>query len=363
MHEELFSRQLGLLIFLYLLGSAIIYVPESIVGQDVWIATILASLPGLIVVHALIRIQEMYPGKNIMQVSVLLFGKVLGTILNLAYIWSLLLIASLVLFDAMVFLKIIYPVTPEVPIAIIVILAACYIVHKGITSVGRLADLAAWLVLFLIISAFLFCLTVFDLYNITPVLIDIKPVLGAAVYGAGWPFTELVVIALLFPYVVDLNTNKKKIYFWFGVGTLVSVVRSFLILGVLGSSYMQISRFPFYDVFRLLQFQEFQRVELFFFVLFFTTVSFAIILNNQALTLAFKQLFNLKNAGALFVPVGFLVLALCYNSFPSDVKFLATQATSASFVILPVTFSYPTIIFLMAKWKNRGQKAEVSSEA
>ncbi|NLB88414.1 MAG: GerAB/ArcD/ProY family transporter, partial [Syntrophomonadaceae bacterium] len=122
-------------------------------------------------------------------------------------------------------------------------------------------------------------------------------------------------------------------YYCYGVGTLVSVIRSFLVLGILGANYMQLSRFPFYDVFRLLQFQEFQRVELFFFVLFFTTVSFAIILNNQALTLAFKQLFNLKSASTLIIPVGFLVLALCYNSFPSDVKYLATQANSATLII------------------------------
>ncbi|NLB87980.1 MAG: GerAB/ArcD/ProY family transporter, partial [Syntrophomonadaceae bacterium] len=227
MQEGLFSRQLGFLIFLYLLGSAIIYVPESIVGLDVWIATILASLFGLFVLHALIRLQEMYPGQNIMQVSELILGRVLGTIFNLAYIWSLLLIAALVLFDAMVFLKIIYPVTPEIPIAIIVILSSCYIVYKGITPIGRLVDLAVWVVLLLIISAFLSCLTLFEISNITPVLVDIKPVLGAAIYGAGWPFTEIVVIALLIPYVIDLNDNKKTIYYCYGVETLVSVILSF----------------------------------------------------------------------------------------------------------------------------------------
>lgn len=363
MKAVLYSRQLGFLVFLYLLGSAIIFVPESMVGQDVWLATILASLPGLLVLHVLIKIQSMYPGKNIMQVSELILGKVLGKLFNLIYIWSLLLIATLVLFDAMIFIKITYLRTPELFIAVMLILTACYIVNSGVTVIGRLADIYIWPVLLLIIFGFTSSLVLFKLSNITPIVVDIKPILGGAIYGAGWPFTELIVIALLLPYVVDLDVNKKKIYFWYGAGTIALVIRSFLVLGILGSNYMQISRFPFYDVFRLLEFQEFQRVELFFFALFFTTVMIAVIVNGKALTLGFKHLFDMKSTLPLVVPVAFLVLALSYNSYPSDVKYIAMQATSAQFIILPFTFSYPLIVFLLAKLKKaKSETQDVKSE-
>ena len=349
---ELYSRQLGFLIFMYLLGSALIFVPESIITQDVWISTILASFVGLYLLHILIVLQELYPGQSIMQIAELAFGKLVGQVLNLLYIWSILLVAMLILFDAMVFLKIIYLTTPEILLAIAMMCTSCYVIFHGLIAIGRLSDIFIWPIIALVVLGFAASFPLFDYSNIPPILANVKQIFGGTIYAANWPFAELVVIALLLPYVVDLKKNKKHLYFWFGAGSIALTIRSLLVLGILGK-YLEVSRYPFYDIFRLVQFQEFQRVELFFFILFFTTVMSAIVITHKTLVLGLQHFFRLKSRHALVVPVGFLILALMYDSFPSDVGFLATQAASTVFVTFPIYILYPTMVFIMAKLKHR----------
>lgn len=352
--NQLYSRQLGFLIFNYLLGSALIFVPEKIAGRDLWIVTILGSLIGLYLLYLLISIQELYPENNIMQVAELSLGKLAGKLLNLAFLWGLFMIAILLLFDIMIFVEFIFPNTSPILLTAIIILTSSYALLKGLTIGGRLIDLFIWPTLIALIVGFPILFTLFDFQNTLPLLTNIKPVLGATIYSANWPFAEIIVIAFYLPFVIDLKENKQKLYIWFGLATLVLVIRAILAIGVLGVKHLTVSHFPFYDVIRLLKFQEFQRLELFFFMLFMTLAFTTIFMSYRAFNSGLQQFFGFKDPNLLLFPVGLLLLALMFNTFPSDIKFLATQANSVIFLALPFHVLYPTIVFIAAKVKSKG---------
>ncbi|HZK43885.1 MAG TPA: endospore germination permease [Syntrophomonadaceae bacterium] len=351
--KELYSRQLGFMLFLYILGSALIFTPESIIGQDLWVATILGSLVGLLLLHITVVIQGLYPGKDIMQIAELTLGKILGKIFNLIFLWLLLILAILLLFDAMVFLQIIYITTPEILLATLIMLASAFVIYPGIAVGGRLADLFILPVILLIALGFVTSFTLFNYSNITPILANIKPVLGAGLVSASWPFSEVIILAVFFPFVADFDRNKKQIYIWYGLASITLIIRSLLILGVLGYKGLELARFPLYDVFRLIEYQDFQRLELFFFLLFIMTLTAAILALHKVLILNLEHMFALKNSRSLIIPVGFLILALMYDSFPSDIEFLASQASSTIFLTLPPAILYITVIFIAAKIKHR----------
>ncbi len=351
--NQIYSRQLGILLFIFLLGSALIYVPESLITQDVWVATILASLFGFYLLYVLLTIQKMHPGHNIMQVAELTMGRVVGKFFNLFFLWGLLIATILLLYDIVLLLQIIYPKVSGIVLTTTLVLLSGYSIFKGIDTGARLADLYIWLIMPLLILGFVVAATLFNPMNIPPILVNIKPVTGAALYGANWPFGEMVVIALYLPFVIDLKRNQKKLYFWFGLAALFLILRSFMVLGILGSEYLKVARFPFYEIFRLVMFQDFQRVELFFFALFITVGLGAVLIAYRSLTLGIQTFFGLRGGVSLIFPVGLLIIALMFNSFPSDIKYLATQVNSGFLVTLPIYIIYPTLVLIAAKIKQK----------
>ncbi len=354
--NQIYSRQLGILLFIFLLGSALVYVPESVITQDVWVATTLATLVGLYLLYVLLTIQEMHPDLNIMQVAELSMGRIVGKFFNLLFLWGLLMATILLLFDIVLLLQIIYPKVPSTFLTASLVLLSGYTIFKGISSGARLADLYIWLILPLLILGFAVAATLFNPMYIPPVLTKIKPIIGASIYGANWPFGEMIVIALYLPFVIDLKRNKKKLYFWFGLAALVLILRSFMVLGALCPEYLKVARFPFYEIFRLVMFQDFQRIELFFFALFISVGLGAVLIAYSALNLGIRTFFALGDGFSLVFPVGLLIIALMFNSFPSDIKYLANQANSGFLVTLPIYILYPTITLIAAKIKQKLKK-------
>lgn len=353
--NQIYSRQLGFLIFLYLLGSAFIYVPESVIGKDVWAATILAALPGLYLLYILISVQMMYPGQNIIQIAELTLGKVGGKLINLIFLLNLFIIAILLLFDNIRFVQLMYPAISTIILTTTIILATAYVILKGVNVHARLADFYIWAVIVLLILGLISITPLFDFNNILPALVNIKPIVGGTVYASKWPYAEMIVIAMYLPFLTDLKENKRQLYFWFGLAALVLVIRSFLVLGILGADYLRISRFPFYDVFRLIRFQEFERLELFFFFLFINLMFTVLIFSYKALAISIKEFFNFSNTNRLIFPVGLLIIGLMYKTFPSDIRFISLNDASI-FIVLPFTLLYPTIVFIAAKIKLRKQE-------
>ncbi len=347
----IYSRQFAFVVFLYVLGSAFLNIPESVIGKDVYISTALASLIGLGVLHIIIKLQGSYPKLNIMQIAELALGKIAGKILNLFYIWTLFMLAILILFDIVLFLQLLYPRNPDILLSTIVLLSSTYVVSKGINIIGRLGDIAILPVFVLIILAFGVSISLFDLVNILPVLANIKPILGGTIFAAYWPFTQIIALAILLPFIIDFEKKKKLIYYSYIIASITLIIRSFLVLGVLGENLIKISHFPFYDIFLMLRFQDFQRIELFFFLLFVTLVLTVLIVAHSTLTLALQSFFKLKNYSALVIPLALFILVFTCNIFPSEIEFFASYATTVIFFTLPINILYPLIVYIAAQIK------------
>ncbi len=359
--NTLSSQQLAFLLLIFLLGSALIFIPETNAGRDAWIATILASLSGWYVLYAIISLQNMFPGISIVKLSELSLGKIAGTILNLLLFWAIFTVLLTFVFDLVVFLQVTYSALPNVVLVSIIILTAAYCLYKGVNTIGRLGELFVWLTLFFTLVGFLLAMPLMDFSNLTPVLANWKSLVAGIYYGADWPATELIILAFYLPLVSDLKEKHKNIYWWYFIAIVVLALKNAQILSILGMEKAAILRFPLYEVFRFVTFSDFQRVELFFFILWFIIGFMVIVIYYLGLLLGLKEMLVLNDYKPLILPLGICIVVFNLYMFPSDLEYLATGIRYLPFYSLPVHILYPTIILIAAKLRQKTVAQAINS--
>lgn len=351
MNENLLcSRQAGFLVFFLLLGSAIIYAPEIVAGRDAWLATLLASGIGLYILYALLTVQTLFPGLDIMQISRMTLGNIPGTLLNLFLIWFFFVNAMLYIYDLGLVLKFILPVAQRVSIYSVFILAAAYVLYSGVNTLGRLADLLAVPALMLIMLGFFLLLgCCADFGHVIPLLADWKRTVGACVYGANRPFANVAVLGMFLCFTGDLKTKKNAIYYWYLTGVLVLALRSLILVTTLGQEFAQHARFPLFESFRVIAFSNIQRIELLFFMVWFITGFFAVAIFYQALVAGLSRTLRMNSSKALIIPVGLLLVTFCNYAYASDFTMVSLESPTEPFHLLPIQILYPTIVLVSAR--------------
>jgi spore germination protein KB len=348
MENRISSQQVAFLIFLLLLGSAFVFVPEATAGRNAWVSSILSALIGFFALAIILRLQLMFPGVSIFKIAELSLGLVPGKILNSIYLFIVWVVALLYLADIISLLRQLFPLLPAYSLCVIIILTAAYCLYRGVTSIAYLAELVIGFIIFFLVIGFLAPLSLADFSNLQPVLSEWYAMAGAVLYGADWPYLEITVFALLLPMVNDLEKGYPKIVTWFIIAAVVLILRTVLVLAVLGPELTLAYAFPFYKVFRLVEVQNFQRIELFFFAMWITTSFIAVLVYYLGVLLGLKELFGLKNYRSLIFPVGLFILTMSIYTIRSDLYFVQVLSINAPFITLPVNLLYPTIVFLAA---------------
>ena len=103
------SRQLAVILYTFMVGSVLTYVPGKAAGRDAGLATLGASLLGLLLLHLLIVLQRRFPGQSLLRVSVLRLGRGPGYVLNTIYGAAVFLVTLTYLFKIALFLQVHFP--------------------------------------------------------------------------------------------------------------------------------------------------------------------------------------------------------------------------------------------------------------
>jgi len=351
--KPLSSQQLAFLIYLLLPGSSFVFLTGAAAGQDAWIASILAMGAGFYVLWVVLKLNAMFPAQRITHISTTVLGRIPGSILNLFFLWSILIILLTFLFDIVMLLEIIYPVVPTTILYTLLVIPCTYALYKGMIALGRTSELFIWISIFFLIASFLLALPLIDLNNFKPVFESWKPVAGGAIYAADWPFDEVVIFALFLPMVSNLQKNRPRLYIWYLFGGLTIILLDFQVISILGSALTGVYQFPLYEVFRLSGFGDFQRVELFFFVLWFLTGIITIIIYYQGLVIIIQDFFALHDYKSLILPMGLAMIVFSLYMFQNTVEYNLLGFKYTPVYSFTINLFYPTIILLAAKFRQR----------
>lgn len=343
------SQQLAFLVFLLPIGSALVYIPGQVAGQDAWIAAILGVIPGLYVLYSIFYINSLFPDQRITGVSTKLLGKIPGTILNILFLWGVLLITLGYIFDISILLRIIYPDFPRTLIEALTILTGIYCLYQGINNMGRLGELFIGPTIFFIIIGLSITIPLANPSNLTPVLGAWKPLIAATLYSADWPFDEVVIWGLFLPLVFGLKENKKKIFQWYLAAALCLLIIYIEVVSILGPELIRLFRFPLYQVVQQAGFGEFKRIELIFLILWFITAFASIVIYFQGINFILQDVFSLQDYKALILPVGLLLVILSPIMFPSDIDYSQLGVKYFPVYTFMINLVYPTVILTASK--------------
>ena len=138
----------------------------GVTAAESWIVVLLAIVACIPLLMIYIGLLKLYPGKNLVEINQLSYGKILGTIASLMQILFILTLASLNLRDLDVFVKqTIMDKTPDFVLMISCILVCALAIHYGIEVTLRYGFMFVLLSGFVLLVSLLLAVNLMDLNN------------------------------------------------------------------------------------------------------------------------------------------------------------------------------------------------------
>lgn len=209
--DQLSSWDMIYIIVGYTIGSTILYLPKELVkicGTDAWIAAIIGSIYPIYILIVAVIISKKCPNNNILDLSKKYFGKFLGTLLNLGFLFSFSMYLNSTTATLSNFIR--TTISSEVNkylILIMLFLVAVYCCSKDIALLAKVNKLA----FYVMIISLLFTIEAFKdgtILNVQPVFTaGIKDITNGAIASA-YANAGSEAILLFYPYL----SNKKNMF-------------------------------------------------------------------------------------------------------------------------------------------------------
>ncbi|MEH7504773.1 endospore germination permease [Neobacillus drentensis] len=327
------ARQFAILVILYSIGTTFLVIPGSLareVKQDAWIAAVIGTSIGLLLVALYIAIGRMFPTMTLVEINEKLLGKWLGKAVSLTFVFfSLFSAASLLLFVGN-FLTI--QIMPDTPIEAIHILFACILImgiRLVLETLARAGEILfpffVFLFVILVVSAFLPPVQI-KFENIQPIFeTGIKPMIRAVFLFTSIFSLPLIVFLMIFPVSVNQSKAAEKNFFigilLGGICLIIIVTLTILVLGADNSARQM---YPSYALARMTNVGDFlQRIEAIMAIMWIITIYFKMSFYFYASVIGLAQTLNLNNYRPLTLPLGIILVTLSIIVHPNVAK-LAT---------------------------------------
>lgn len=363
--EKISLWQLFVTIVLFNVGSAVVIGVGLDAGRDAWIAVLIATLIGMVLIRIYVFMLAGGNGENLFGIFEQLFGRFIAIILSLAYICYFLYISARVLRDFLeLLITVILPNTPVEVISFVFMLTAAYIVYLGLEVLVRIGEVYAPYVVgsLILITIFLIGMGDVDINRGKPILAEgFTPVIDAIFPQLiGFPFGEAIVLTLL---ITITSNNKHVTKVTYGAVALSGIILAYhmwLVNAVLGADVTARVTFPLLSAARHISLFEFiERLDaLVVFIMMigiFFKVSIFFYGGLKGLEYVFKVPYRFYS-----VPIG-IIVAFFANLMSSNfaehiqegLKFVPYYLHIPFQLVIPGLI---TLIFVLKKMKKKGKQ-------
>lgn len=358
------SYQLFTLVINFVLGSSIILQNINVAGRDTWISQILATISGLAGLFLYTQLSLRFPGKTLIEYLKEVFGKPLGILIGIMYLWYFLHLGSLVLRNYGDFLTgVVLPETPLWFFLFTYALAIAYMVSKGIEVMARVSELMFPLVMIvsMVISVLISLSTNVVEVTLTPIFEKgLLPVILGTVPITSFPFLELVIFTMIFPTASKPERVRKiamLAVFIGGLFMLEIIIQNLMVYG----EYMATLIYPRYFVARMISIGEFiQRIEAVILGVWLVLGMLKIGACLYAFVLGFGQLTGMKNHTSLALPASVLMASTALVSFETVIEMLNFAINVYPIYAFPFQVLFPILIFIVAIIRGKGAKKGIN---
>jgi spore germination protein KB len=349
-------RQLASLLCCYVIGSAIVFIPNPLTaaaGNDAWISMTLAYGFGIIMLTCVLYLHNRHDGASVIAYSRKLIGRTATYPVGLLYILMLFFAACAV--NASIgdfFTSVMMKRTPSYIFHTIGMLLSALTARSGIRVMARMFFLLLWLMLFFSLLVMILAIPIYQPAMLLPLFENgIKPMLHGLFISAGFPFGEIVIFAMLLPFV-RLQAGQsisKALYASYSFSALMLIVPTICTIMAFGpaAGYFNYSLYRLSIEIHIVEL--FQRME--------AIIGIALILGSymKATLLLFIiyqcliQLFNLKDDHVLMYPLSVTCIFLSATMFQSPADFQEQVYTIWPFTVIVVGGGL-ILLFTLITW-------------
>lgn len=360
MNRELTLRQITFMYLFISISSILRQMPETLAqeaGRSGYLSPIWSVVATVPLTAIIIFIIKSYPGLNIYEIMVQLFGKFLSKIIIISYLlWILLATVAKVTAYSLTLQFTLMPRTKSDFFMVILIIIVFYALVRGIKTIFRFSELTLSTVLILFAIMFLCAISRIRGDYLLPVsTIHLKSTIIASKYVAA--IGGNIILALFFADKFDISLEKKQIRrLWFGVltFTILAFVITLFTFGISGTSLTANLPFPFYITVKSISFfNVFERFEVLVTLVCMLSDFIAICLFAILLMRCFTWLFDLKECNFLYTPLAMIVFYLTY--YISSTQFEYNFLYKYILVNLNLLFQYiiPVLLALFCVIKRK----------
>ncbi|MFW6035918.1 MAG: GerAB/ArcD/ProY family transporter [Halothermotrichaceae bacterium] len=325
--------------------------PAASAKQDGWLVIILTTFAAVPVVFLFVYISLLNPEKNLLEILKRHFGKYVGSIIGLLYVWYFLHLAAIVIRNFGDFVVItIFPETPVLAVIIAMAVVIAFAVRKGLEVMARSTEI---LIIFVPVSVIIITslmLGSVDIKNWKPFLEKgIIPVLKVVKTLIGFPVGELVIFLMIFPALNDKKKLLKSTLIGvFSVGLIFFIV-NVRDLFVLGADMYSRSTFPSALAIRLIP-----KVNLdpFYLVSLLLGGSLKVAICIYAAVKGLAEIFSIDNYKPFVLPMTALMVALSIWLYESFFEVTTWSEKNYFAYAFPFEFIIPIILLLMSIYKK-----------
>lgn len=355
------AQQFALIMYLYIIGTAALVQPHtlvSIAGQDAWFSVIIVGIIQLGLITLYMKLGFRYPQQTIIQYGRLLTGKWFGSAIAVVYMFYFLILTAYVLRNIGNFIgSVVLPQTPLVVNMAVILIPAIYGCFLGIEVIGRTGEiLFPWAMSVFIITALLLIPKMHpgELFPMFPE--GITPSIKAGYPLLGFPSLEIVICLMLIPFVQ--NQQKIKKYFYItSVGTLISgTLLSLITIMVLGVDLTARSPYAVYDVAREIRIERvLERAEVIVGIIWLITSFMKLLICFYVTVIVTVQCFNVISYKNLVIPFSFLLLPLSLWVLRNTAELEWSGIVYPMMAVFP-GFVIPAVLLIVGDFRSRNKQ-------
>ncbi|MCH5138912.1 GerAB/ArcD/ProY family transporter [Clostridiaceae bacterium UIB06] len=309
-------------------GIGILSLPSILakeIGHDGWIATLATGLVCLIVIVIIMLLLRKYANKSILQINFLVYGKIIGFILNIFFIVYLLFITGItVRFFVEVTQIIILKFTPVLVTTVFILGPIVYSVSKGLKVTAKLNVLIAG-AYFLLLLTFLLVIHRLKFTYIMPIgkagFLPIIKCMKTAVYS----YLGFELAPLIYPNVKDKDKAFKYMILSTAITTMLFVITVLISTMLFGEVKLSIIVFPIYSIEQSITVPVIERLDTIFILFWYPTMAGTILSYFFSSYYSIYTLFNIKRKKMLLLVI--TIIEILISRIPKNFEALNKYST------------------------------------
>lgn len=333
-----------------------------IAGHDAWIAVILAGIITQLVVWLMIKTLAKFEDKDLYEIHLIIYGKLLGHVMNLIYMVYFLCATIIVMRNYIEMIQVwLFPNAPQWLLALLITSVVFYGVNGGLrTIVGAcfiFVTITVWLVILLY-----FPLIYAEWTGVLPILEADLSKLSRGVLSMSFTMTGFEILYFIYAFAKE----KSKVQWYSQIGlmsvTLVYTAVMFVSIVFFSGGELLKTDWATFTMLKIIKFPFLERFEYIGVSLWLLVIVPNLLMYSWAATKGLKRTFAWKQKYWLYPFMGAAWLAC--SSIESRIQIEYMNDLFAKWAVY-IVYVYPVILFVIVQfhfWRHKKRsQSEVSA--